>query len=1079
MEATFIRGTKSANADCGITLQEREGQDGRKLLIITKVDGLARKSGQVFENDVLTHVNGKPVANMTNKDAKKLFKEAGCDSIVKITVEPADQTRSLAIATAIAMGFHDASGEKEANEKFDEISKAFFLFDTKGTGALDLVSTRRALHSLGMSLTEKKVQGLMLTVAKNVSSVTLNEFRSAVLDMRSNDSTVLTMLLPQDLRKQYKHRLGLRCACHASTAREIACQLATLISHTLVSPRLTDISGLHHSGSLPWIERVGKDSLARECGLCMGDVVIAIDGEPVFDKSIARRTFNRAALKQKNKAGAIVIKVLRTMCRIQVGDQLLAINGQAVTGRDETQLKLREARGLTILTIQRGENVYETWIGKPTRRSSMEMPPTGVKLELHNFDTRSPPDIVGFEEEHLQRNKLPLLVEESPMKASALKETTVDEMVAEAMTKEIEHVEDSAVQKQIDFDDVSDQREAAAVVVQSVVRGRSARSIATATAPVSAPAAITPAAVALDIAGVAPIPLVDADPVAVAAPQADPVIAPVIAPVAATPVATPVAGGLFAGITSFFGGQEEEKQEAEKQEAAAVAIQKTMRRRSTFKAEQAVAAAPATEAADVTEATTVATSPVLATPASSGGLFASMQGFFSGRDDAWQHDRTGQPSNRPAAGNRTRARWPPSAPPSPPSAPMQSEPNEAEPAAAEGFVQQASTTATADATASAAAPALAAPDAAPTAVASEGFGGLFANMANIFAVPIAPAVAAPAAEGVYAPVAAVPAAVVEDHAPDTTSGAVLQEGAPAELSATAPTPASSKLGKKRFSFISSARTNEPEKEPVEGQVASGKASGISRMRNRIRAYRSKAMDDSHTHLEFRVRHKDRVANAKGDCTDRVYRLVMRVIPDPQKKGVNVKMLNSRFMQRDEPKFVSRMLWMVSLLKLIVFYCAICGLLQMPSKGAMKVAMRLLALPAVCLLGANIIGDTYKAWEHLAFMLTVSRAIGIKRTLQVVRFVNSIKSMHKMGAPTVRLPTVMEVLTKAHREKVEIDDWPELVLLGLMHEMELRIGDACTANDATRMVKHFMKPLLGKDKRKKPEKDIKKRANVKI
>ena len=72
-----------------------------------------------------------------------------------------------------------------------------------------------------------------------------------------------TAVVSHRKRAAHKHRLGLRY-----------------------------ISSQMHDGAVPWVEHLSRTSLARECGIRIGDVIVAIDGIAVFDKNSSRYAWN-------------------------------------------------------------------------------------------------------------------------------------------------------------------------------------------------------------------------------------------------------------------------------------------------------------------------------------------------------------------------------------------------------------------------------------------------------------------------------------------------------------------------------------------------------------------------------------------------------------------------------------------------------------------------------------------------------------------------------------------------------------------------------------------------------------------
>ena len=66
-------------------------------------------------------------------------------------------------------------------------------------------------------------------------TLTVDEFRNLVADLRNEDETVHTIFFPAALREKHKSSLGLDY-----TAR------------------------MHHNGALPWVEAVAKGSMADE-----------------------------------------------------------------------------------------------------------------------------------------------------------------------------------------------------------------------------------------------------------------------------------------------------------------------------------------------------------------------------------------------------------------------------------------------------------------------------------------------------------------------------------------------------------------------------------------------------------------------------------------------------------------------------------------------------------------------------------------------------------------------------------------------------------------------------------------------
>ena len=65
-------------------------------------------------------------------------------------------------------------------------------------------------------------------------------------------------------------------------------------------------------------------------------------------------------------------------------------------------MKLREVRGIVVLTVKRGANVYVTWLAKPNfmnRLSDKELPPTGINLELFDNDPNQSPIVASIDAE--------------------------------------------------------------------------------------------------------------------------------------------------------------------------------------------------------------------------------------------------------------------------------------------------------------------------------------------------------------------------------------------------------------------------------------------------------------------------------------------------------------------------------------------------------------------------------------------------------------------------------------------------------------------------------------------------------
>merc|ERR1711871_1478380 len=102
----------------------------------------------------------------------------------------------------------------------------------------------------------------------------------------------------------------------------------------------------------------------------------------------------------------------------------------------------------------------------------------------------------------------------------------------------------------------------------------------------------------------------------------------------------------------------------------------------------------------------------------------------------------------------------------------------------------------------------------------------------------------------------------------------------------------------------------------------------------------------HKDVELRVQHVDRLPDEYGDQKERLYKLDLRVMPDPIRGGVSIQFYNTYFLQRDTPIFIQRIRWFACFAKLCVFYMVLCGLMEMPSQRAMFVAMKLLAYPAI-------------------------------------------------------------------------------------------------------------------------------------
>ena len=797
--------------------------------------------------------------------------------------------------------------------------------------------------------------------ADNAPKLTsLSQFNSIVCDLRQNDTTTIKIAIPFQQREQYKHRLGVRY-----------------------------FSSLHHKGCLPWIEVVGSHSLARACGLRVGDVVTKINDEAIYDKKKARSSFTWLAASMKTSHSSIFMTVLRTTCRIQPGDQLLAINGMPAIGRDEPTLMMREARGLVLLTLKRGKHVHDTCahqrsrlnqtracpthtrtqssscirvsvsqcvasmshhagMAKPRLRT-IDMPPSGVVLELHNFDVEAPPDVRSINREYMKANILP-----------GAQGQDEDEDGAKASVLGIPKLP-STDDAQLVADDVEDEKEHAARVIQRAHRGNKDVGEELIFAPLLLPAvgppAPSPADTVKDLSerlfrGWTPNIFGSAcEPAAVAAPTEE-------IPSAAPAKADDVKKGAHHGARPAFGSQQ--------------------------------------------------LAPTVGAPAAETNLLGQLgqlsQRIFHGAPEAPPRVAEAAPAPgedveqgiAPAeAGAQPAAAIAPVAPVAPVATQIQTPtPPPSPPAAVLDQEQETVET---------------------TPLIGTGNGVL------------APA-PAPAPAPLSAPAVSVDAIIVDEVKPYNVA-AGLPAPAPAVDHPTKVAPLS------------------PEKR-----------TRISRGRSILNKFRRlpKPSAAAHAEVEMRVRHVDRDANKEGEFTERIYRLVMRVDPDN-----TVRMMNSRFVESDGSVLISRLKWMVSLGKLLLFYVVLCGLMQMPSHRAMVIAIKFLALAPLCAHAANVVSDILVVARQLMLLRSLSKVIGVHSCQQLLRFSRATEAGRVNGAPFLGLSTLAETLVRANRERTEWETWPELVQLGLMHETRRLIGGRCDEDDAKLMQQKIVQALLVK------------------
>jgi hypothetical protein len=154
-------------------------------------------------------------------------------------------------------------------------------------------------------------------------------------------------------------------------------------------------------------------------------------------------------------------------------------------------------------------------------------------------------------------------------------------------------------------------------------------------------------------------------------------------------------------------------------------------------------------------------------------------------------------------------------------------------------------------------------------------------------------------------------------------------------------------------------------------------------------------------LQITQRNLDKEGKATG--MDKVYSSTVRLVLKKSGEGVAVegRLLNQRFVCRDSGKFLGRVLWYVSLFKLLVFYVTICGLLMITSDKGYKVAMTMLSVPISLKQGILFIASVMKTRKQTLLL----------KQLKKLEYFSKKDGKKKVS----RLMNISKLLVKSHGE----------------------------------------------------------------
>jgi hypothetical protein len=170
---------------------------------------------------------------------------------------------------------------------------------------------------------------------------------------------------------------------------------------------VTDLIGLKFlEGSskmdgLPWVDTfvegsAAAASAAEEGGIQMGDLLIQVGKERVFNKRMVRSSIIKSlpgakkAKKQDVLTEPLTLKVLRPKVLLQAEDVLITLNGVKSEGHANPMGQLNKITGLAVMTIMRDGYVYHTWISKASKKH-------GIKLDTYNSKLDGPPIVVSVD----------------------------------------------------------------------------------------------------------------------------------------------------------------------------------------------------------------------------------------------------------------------------------------------------------------------------------------------------------------------------------------------------------------------------------------------------------------------------------------------------------------------------------------------------------------------------------------------------------------------------------------------------------------------------------------------------------